>query len=184
MERPFVSKLFEIMGVPVYNADEKAKIIVSENLQIKDELISLIGPDCFIEGNLNKSCVANFIFSSQSNLQMVNSIIHPHVFEDFKEWEILQKSDIVALESAILYESGFNKLVDFVASVYAPLQVRVDRTIVRDRSTYEQVMARIKSQMDEEVKKSMADYVIQNDETKELMPQIEDVINILRGQNK
>ena len=168
------------MNIPIYNADVNSKKIVSSNLELKSKLIEILGEDCYINGELNRKKLANFIFSSDENRLLINSIIHPYVLKDFLKWsEEHSQYDIVGMESAILFESGFNKYVDKVVMVYAPLEIRINRTMSRDNSTREEVLARISAQMDDEQKRALSHYIINNGGDNELLPQINGIINKL-----
>ena len=156
-----VSRLLEIMGIPVYISDIEAKRITHTNDVIRRELCALVGQDVFLNGELNRPLLASYIFGSPEHAKKVNAVIHPQVKEDFRRW-VKGKGDIamVGMESAILLEAGFKQEVDFVVMVYAPLEVRVERAIRRDYSSRELIMKRIEAQMSDEVKRSHADFVI------------------------
>jgi len=174
-----VSHLLEIMGIPVYIADDEAKRITSGNNEIKQQLIHLLGEEVFFEGELNKKLLAAYLFSDPEHAKTVNGIIHPKVKEDFKCW-VFQNNNfpLVAIESAILIEAGFADEVDVIAMVYAPLELRLERLAQRDySSTKEQIMKRIQSQLGDEEKKAMAHFIIVNDEEKPLIPQIIELMN-------
>jgi len=84
---------------------------------------------------------------------LANSIIHPELAKHFLEWrERQQHHPMVVIDAALLIEAGFNKWVDKVVTVYAPKEVRLQRTIARDRSSAEQVEARMSYQLPEEEK--------------------------------
>lgn len=169
-----VSRLLEIMGVPVYNADNEAKRITSGNNEIRQQLIHLLGEDVFINGELNKALLATYLFSDPEHAKIVNGIIHPKVKDDFISWA--SKHDdcpVIAIESAILIEAGFSDAVDKIVMVYAPLELRLERLVLRDStSSKEQILKRIQSQMDDEEKKSLAHFVVVNDEEMPVIPQI------------
>ena len=156
-----VSRLLEIMGIPVYISDIEAKRITHTNDVIRRELCALVGQDVFLNGELNRPLLASYIFGSPEHAKKVNAVIHPQVKEDFRRW-VKGKGDIamVGMESAILLEAGFKQEVDFVVMVYAPLEVRVERAIRRDYSSRELIMKRIEAQMSDEVKRNHADFVI------------------------
>ena len=176
--KTYVSSMLDEMGIPVYNADDNSKRIISVNYELQKMLKRAVGEDCFVDGKLNKRRLADFIFSSQENRVKVNSIIHPLVFEDFLRWaENHKDNDIVAMESAILYESGFDKYADKVIMVSAPEELRIQRVIVRDNSRREDVMSRISAQMDDARKCRLADYVVVNDGVKDVRLQLETIIN-------
>jgi dephospho-CoA kinase len=174
-----VSHLLETMGVPVYIADDEAKKMTSSDNEIKQKLIHLLGEEVFTNGELNKKLLGTYLFADPEHAKTVNGIIHPRVKEDFISW-VSKYNDfpIVAIESAILIEAGFADEVDIIVMVYAPLELRLERLVKRDYSfTKEQIIMRIQSQMNDEEKKAMADFVIVNDEEKPVIPQIIELMN-------
>ena len=179
-----VSRLFGIMGIPVYISDIEAKRITQTDPVICQELCALVGQDVFQNGVLNRSLLASYMFGHPNRVQKVNEIIHPQVKEDFRRWAArFGGEQLVGMESAILVEAGFRSEVDFLVMVYAPLEVRVERAIKRDCSSREQVMKRIEAQMSDEVKRSHADFVIVNDDETPLIPQVLELISLLSKNN-
>ena len=179
-----VSRLLEMMGIPVYVSDIEAKRITHTNEVIRRELCTLVGPDVFQNGELNRPLLASYLFGDSQHAKEVNAIIHPQVKEDFRQWT-LRKGDIgiVGMESAILLEAGFKEEVDFVVMVYAPLEVRVVRAMKRDHSSKELIMKRIEAQMSDEIKRNRADFVIVNDDETPLIPQVLTFISLLSKNN-
>ena len=175
-----VSHLLEIMGIPVYISDIESKRLTATDPVIRAELCKLVGEEVFVGNNLNKPLLASYLFSSPENAGRVNRIIHPRVKEDFRDW-ILENAtcDVVAMESAILIESGFADEVDVVVMVYAPLEVRIKRAMQRDGSSREQIVKRIQSQMCDEEKRKQAAHVIVNDDETPLIPQVLELISFL-----
>lgn len=178
--KTYVARMFREMGVPVYDTDSEAKRLMLEHLSIREELVALLGEDVYLGGQLNKPLLAGYLFSSPVNASRINTIVHPRVRDDFRTWASLQPLETVALESAILFEAGFEDTVDKVIVVYAPLEVRVRRVMERDHATEEQVRARIAAQMSDEEKVRRADFVIVNDGVQDLLPQIQAVYDALK----
>ena len=179
-----VSRLLEIMGIPVYISDIEAKRITNTNEVIRRELCALVGREVFQNGELNRPLLASYMFGHPEHVKEVNGIIHPQVKEDFRHWSIRQENKpLVGMESAILIEAGFKDEVDFLVVVYAPLEIRVERAIKRDCSSRELVMRRIEAQMSDEVKRSHADFVIVNDDETPLIPQVLELISLLSKNN-
>ena len=174
-----VSHLLATMGIPVYIADDEAKRITSSDITIRQQLVHLLGEEIFSNGELNKKLLAAYLFSDPENAKIVNGIIHPRVKEDFVRWASLNNHyPIVAIESAILIEAGFEDEVDIIVMVSAPLDLRLKRLALRDSfSSKEQIKKRIQSQMDDEKKKAMANFVIVNDEETPVIPQIIELMN-------
>lgn len=148
-------------GIPVYDCDKEAKRLTATDPDIRRRLIRLVGPEVFNGQELNKKLLADYLFANPENARKVNAIIHPAVQEDFKLWAGRQQKPITALESAILFESGFNGLVDKVILVDAPEDVRLKRAMLRDTATEAQIRTRMKMQS-AEANKDKADFIIDN----------------------
>ena len=174
-----VASLFTLRGVPVYLADEESKRLTNHSPHIREGLIQLFGPTIYIDENLNKPLLASHIFNDPDMRQRVNQIIHPEVKRDFLAWVERQTTPLCAIECAILFESGFNELVDHSLMVYAPLELRINRAIRRDKSTKEAIKRRMESQMPDEEKRDRSDFVIHNDDRKALIPQVDAFISDL-----
>jgi len=179
--KSFISSLLrEKMNVPVYDCDAEAKRLICDDEEVRQELTELVGTDIYKDGKLQKQKLADFLFASQQNAQMVNAIVHPAVKKDFCQWVRRQHAEVVAMESAILYESGFDTTVDKVLYVDAPLELRIQRTMHRDGSTRQQVEARINMQQSE-AQRGKADYVIENDDASQevLLASLQEIFKII-----
>ena len=165
-------------GIPVYNCDKEAKRLTATDPEIRRRLIQLVGSEVFNGETLNKQILADYLFANPENASKVNTIIHPAVLEDFLRWSMLNgQCSIVALESAILFESGFNAYVDKVLFVDAPEDVRLHRAMQRDTATEEQIRARMKMQQPE-LHQGRADIIIDNssnDDTR-LREQLKEIV--------
>ena len=174
--KSYVADKMKLRGIPVYDSDYRAKLLMATSPAIQLELTRLVGPTLYCPcgcGVLQKEVLARFIFGHPDNMAQVNAVVHPRVKEDFRQWADAHKDkEFCLLESAILFESGFDSEVDFKVCVDAPLELRVQRCIKRDDTTREAVMSRIESQMDQADKCRMADFVIVNDDVQPLEPQI------------
>lgn len=180
--KSYVSHLLEDMNVPVYNADNEAKRLTVSDAGIRSALIALLGEEVYKNGVLNKPLLASYLFSDPVHIKRINSIIHPRVREDFAEWAKQRKDcEVVGMESAILYEAGFENAVDVVLMVYAPVDLRVERAMYRDGASEEQVRARIAAQMDDEEKRRRADFTVVNDGNRPLVPQLTEIIEQLKS---
>lgn len=172
-----VSHLLDVMGVPMYISDIETKKLMQSDEEIRRSLIALLGEEVYVGGSLNKPMLAAYLFASDQHAREINAIVHPRVKADFRRW--VQEHDrhpLVGIESAILIEAGFAAEVDKVVMVYAPREVRVARAIERDSSSREQIEQRIRSQMDDEVKREYADFVIVNDGERALIPQVQELL--------
>lgn len=177
-----VTNIFTLLGIPVYIADVESKRLTDESSVIKEKLIALFGDELYLDGRLNKALLASHIFGNEDNLAKVNSIIHPEVKKDFDFWiDRNNQEEILAIESAIMFESGFSNFVDKTITIYSSLEDRVKRAMKRDNSTQDKVMSRIKSQMPDEEKVKLSDFVIVNDNKQSL---IEQVLSLLEDINQ
>lgn len=175
-----VSRLLEVMGIPVYISDIEARRLMVSDEGIRRKLTLLLGEEVYIGGNLNKPLLASYLFGSAEHAAQVNAIVHPRVKDDFRLWcSARSERPWVGMESAILLEAGFLEEVDKVVMVYAPLDVRIQRIVSRDASSRELIEQRIRHQMDDEEKRKMADYVIVNDGNSPLISQVLNLISSL-----
>ncbi|WP_071145601.1 dephospho-CoA kinase [Bacteroides ihuae] len=175
-----VSHLLAMMGIPMYIADVESKRLTLEDPLIRDSLISLLGSDLYRNGEFNKALLASYIFDYPENLNVVNGIIHPRVKDDFTQWTHKHTAfKVLGMEAAILIEAGFSQEVDKIVLVYTPLNTRLERTMLRDSTSREQVMKRIQSQVNDEEKMKMVDFIIYNDGETPLIPQVISLINSL-----
>ena len=167
-----VAKVFEILGIPVYYADDAAKKLMNEDAALKEKLIAVFGKEIYQHGILNRTHLSGLVFNNPDKLAQLNSIVHPATIADAESWMQQQHSPYAIKEAAILFESGANKYVDKVIGVFAPIQLRISRVMQRDNSTEEAVTARMNRQMEEEKKMNLCDYVITNDEQELVIPQV------------
>lgn len=181
--KSYISALLEERGIPIYNADNESKRLTVSDAEIRKGLVDLLGEEVYLDGALNKPLLASYLFASTEHAAKVNAIIHPRVKADFRRWvEAHQKDEIVGLESAILYESGFDDVVDAVVAVYAPEALRLERAMKRDGATEAQIRARMAAQMNEEEKRDRAHFVVLNDGSIPLSIQLDKLIHqIKRG---
>lgn len=172
-----VSHILEILSYPVYNADLQAKHLMQTSFRLKEKLTALLGNDIYTDGQLNRSYMASLIFSDAGLLREVNRLVHPEVKKDFREWCARQNRPLLFLESAILYESGFDDTVDRIWVVTAPEAIRLSRVSERDRIPEERVKERMRAQSSEEEKTGRADRVIINDGVSPLLRQIQHAVD-------
>lgn len=182
--KSYISRLLEGRGIPVYDTDTEAKRLMREHSGIRSALTALLGDETYYsDGTLNKQLIASFLFASEQNAARINAIVHPVVKADFLSWAF-RHHGWVAMESAILFESGFSDAVDFIVAVQAPLDVRIGRVSVRDKASEESIRQRIKAQMDDEQRASQSDFVIENDGIRPLGEQIETLFKVLREKTR
>jgi dephospho-CoA kinase len=174
-----VCRIFEELGIPVYYADERAKLLMTENELVVSQIKKLFGDQAYLpDHSLNRQRVASIVFKDAAMLAKLNAIVHPAVQLDGENWHKQQYNVPYTLkESALLFEIGSEIFFDKTIAVQAPKSVRLQRTMLRDSQTAAQVEARMDKQMDDEKKAQLADYVIINDNEHLLTPQ---VLNIHR----
>lgn len=149
--------------VPVYDCDSEAKRLTAESDDIRTALTQLVGDHLWQQGQMQKPVLATYLFASPEHAAQVNAIIHPAVRRDFLRWaDAHSRSPVVAIESAILCESGFHTLVDSILLVDAPLEVRLQRAMLRDGASRQQVMARMARQ-DSAQARQLARFTVIND---------------------
>lgn len=168
-----VCKIFEVLGMPVYYADLRAKELMETDEGLRNKLINVFGAKTYLNGKLNRTYLAQQIFNSKEKLSVINGLVHPVVAEDFDVWvETNQSSAYVLKEAAILFESGAYQDVDISVLVIAPEEIRLERVMARDGSDREDVLKRMNNQWTQERKAKMADYIIKNEGTELLIPQV------------
>ena len=182
-----VCKVFNVLGIPVFLTDPEAREILNSNNEIISKINFIAGKNLYTSGTLDRKELATLIFNDSSLLQKVNSIVHPAVSKRFLKWAMEQSAPYVIMEAAILFESGASKLVDKVATVVAPEEERINRVIVRNHLTREEVMERIRNQMNDEDRIKLSDYVIYNSENDMIIPSIikihEEILSIINKFN-
>lgn len=157
-----VCRMFAERGAAIYDSDSRAKALMSESAELRAALIAEFGEACYADGALNRPYLAEKVFGSEEQLAKLNSIVHPAVKADFLAWAEEQEGDFCILETAILFESGFDAVVDASVAVLAPMPLRVERAMKRDNATKEQIEARIKAQMSDDELMRRADFAIVN----------------------
>lgn len=179
--KTYVARLLENCGVPVYDSDSRAKQLTATDLNIRKDLVALLGEEVYQNGVLNKELLAAYLFAGEEHAAQINGVIHPTVFHDFDSWcKQIGPVEVVGLESAILFESGFYERTDCVCVVSAPLELRIRRAMDRDGRDREAIEARIRAQMDDEEREARADYIIVNDGVQPLVPQLEKMLDELK----
>lgn len=168
-----VAELLSLYGVPCFIADTESKRIVDSSDMIREQLISLFGPSIYTPDGLDRKQLASYIFQDTIVLNQVNKIIHPVVSNAFLQWVDTQNSEFTVIESAILFESKFDHLVDVTLTINAPLALRIERASNRDKCDANVIKQRIKHQTTDDEKEIRANYVILNNNKTSLIKQIE-----------
>ncbi len=155
---------FATVKVPIYNADKEAKRLMSESKDLRQAIIQEFGQQSYCDTEPNREYLSSVVFGDAQALKRLNSIVHPAVKRDFGMWCMMHSEQYpyVIMESAILFESGFDKEVDVIVAVLAPQELRIQRTCLRDGVSEEQVRARINAQLSEQELAQRADYTVVN----------------------
>jgi dephospho-CoA kinase len=169
-----VSKIFEALGIPVFYADEAAKSVMVNDLQLIDELKSEFGEAAYFgDGSLNRKHIASVVFNNDAALARLNGMVHPATFRAFDAWlATIKDVPYVLKEAAILFESDSYKLCDQTILVQAPLEMRIKRVMERDGLSREEIEKREAHQFTEEKKAQLADHLIRNDDSELVIPQV------------
>lgn len=167
-----VCKVFAVLGIPVFSADDQAKRIQDSDPDLQKKINSIAGKDLFTAGKLDRAELARLIFADRDLLGKVNSVVHPAVFSCFREWVKQQDAPYAIMEAAILFESGASGMMDRIVTVVTPMEERIERLVGGNKMSREQVTERIKNQVDDETRISQSDYVIFNSDSDMIIPAI------------
>lgn len=170
--KTYVADIFRHLGVPVFNSDEVARAIQSNDHSLIHAVAQKF-PDAVADGVINRKRLAEIVFHDPEQLGKLNAIIHPAVGKAFKEFcNENANAKFVIKEAAIIFEAGLDEELDGTILVTAPEDIRIKRAVVRDKSTENEVVARMRRQWTDEIKSERADWIIRNDEERALLPQV------------
>ncbi|TAD84361.1 MAG: dephospho-CoA kinase [Bacteroidetes bacterium] len=167
-----VARMFTLLGVPVYNADDAAKSLMNTDPGIKAALVAEFGPQTYTAAGLNRVFLAETVFGNAAALTMLNSIVHPAVVAHAVQWMAQQQGPYALKEAALMFESGSQADLDVVIGVYAPESLRIARAMNRDGASRETVVSRLSKQLDESIKMKLCDLVIANTDRELVIPQV------------
>ncbi|MDO6597192.1 dephospho-CoA kinase [Oceanihabitans sp. 2_MG-2023] len=174
-----VAKEFNKLGVPIYIADDEAKKLMNRSKVIKRKLIALFGEDAYKNEKLNRPYLAKLIFNDESLLKKMNAIVHPKVAQHFKRWLKKQDAPYIIKEVAILFENGSYKHCDYIITVTAAIDTRMERLLKRDNTTVSKIEAIMNNQWKDEEKIALSQYVIYNDILEDTIFQVQKTHNEL-----
>ena len=167
-----VAKIFEVLNIPVYYADTEAKRLMNTDAELKHSIIKNFGQDVYLNNELNRSFISSIVFNDKTKLDLLNSLVHPVTMKDGEAWMNKQTTPYAIHEAALIFEAGVNKRLDHVIGVKSPLDLRIKRISERDKKSREEILSRMKNQIDEDTKMSLCDLVVINDEQELLIPQV------------
>ncbi|WP_052432142.1 dephospho-CoA kinase [Flammeovirga pacifica] len=173
--KSYICRLFKVLGVPIYNADNSAKMLMVEDPEIIELVTTNFGKQSYFpNGMLNRKYLATQIFTDESKLQMMNEIVHPKVRKHYNDWvEIqLRKNDYIIKEAALMFTNDHYKELDKVIVVKAPYEDRIKRVLERDKRPKQQIEEIINKQRKEEELSVLGDYFVSNDDSKLIIPQV------------
>lgn len=168
-----VTRVFQLFGTPIYDADTRAKILMEEDPSLVENIKSTFGDQAYIQGKLNSGYLAEKVFNNTLLIEKLNAFVHPSVARDFSSWVSQQRTSYVLKEAALLFESNSYQALDSIILVVAPLELRMKRIMKRDSQRSEQQIKNIiDKQLAVEEAMKLADYIILNDESELIIPQI------------
>lgn len=167
-----VARIFEVIGVPVYYADDAARELQNNDPDLISEITALFGPSAYRDGQLDRKYISEIVFNDAGKLRQLNALVHPVTINSAYEWMKEQTAPYSIKEAALIFESGSELDLDYVIGVSAPEKTRISRTMARDSITEEEVRRRMERQIPEDEKMRLCDYVIFNDEQQLLIPQV------------
>lgn len=172
-----VSRVFGLLGIPLYDSDQRARWVMEHDTLLRDQLATTFGPDTYSPtGKLNRSALARTVFTDPAQLARLNALVHPRVGEDFTRWATMRQAagaPYILKEAALLFESGAYKTLDRIITVDAPLAVREARVLRRDpHRTAADIQAIIGKQLGEYERQQRAHYLIHNDDVQLVLPQV------------
>jgi len=167
-----VCRIFRVLGVPVFMADEVARSLMNGDIDIARGISNIAEKDLYTTGELDRRELARLIFNQPDLLRKVNAVVHPAVLRNFEEWTSSQEVPYVIMEAAVLFESNADKTVDRVVSVSAPVEERISRVMGRSGMTRMEVLDRINNQLEDEEREEQSYYVINNADNEMIIPEI------------
>jgi len=177
-----VCKVFRVLGIPVFEADTTARQVMNTDTELRKKLIGLFGSTVYqSDQTIDRKYLAGIVFTNPSLLGQLNEMVHPVVRKAFEEWCLIQHSPYVIHEAAILFESGFYKMMDKTITVATNEAERIERVAKRDRLTVEQVRQRMRNQWSDEEKIKLADFIIGNNDRELIIPQIVEIDKKIRA---
>jgi len=180
-----ICRIFEVMGIPVYYADDRAKWLMNHLPELKAEIIKEFGEETYNEKGLDRAYLAKIVFKNKERLKALEALVHPQVFKDGERWyKEHSNSPYTLRENALMFETGSYKQMDKTITVFAPVDIRIQRVMARDNTTKEAIEARMSKQMPEDEKLKLADFVIKNDNKTSLIRQVYRLHEIFQSMNQ
>ena len=171
--KTMVSTIFSVLGIPVYHADEASKTFLDDQA-VKNEIVKYFGYGVLTNDHeINRRSLASIVFTDKQSLAKLNSILHPRVRQDFRNWvESQAGKTYVIQEAAIIFESGFSNEYDYIIHVSCPKTIAIERVVNRDKIDANSVLRRMQFQLEDTEKAQLSDFVIHNDGSELVIPQV------------
>lgn len=170
-----IAELFKELGVPVYDSDTEAKLLMNTSKSIRKAIIALLGKKAFKDDILNRSYISNKVFKDNELLERLNKIVHPEVKKHFENWILDQDVPYVIQETALIFENKNQDNYDKIILVTAPVEIRIVRVIERDSVTENSILARINNQLTDVEKIDKADFIVENIDLKKTTESIKHI---------
>lgn len=170
--KSIVAAIFQVLGIPVFDADKEAKCIMENNPGLVAAIKKLFGNDSYIDTKLNRPFIAKIVFNNAAKLLQLNALVHPATIAAAEVWMNSQKSPYVVKEAALMFESASTANMDYIIGVSAPYNIRLQRAMSRDNIGEQEIVSRMERQMDEAVKMNLCNFVIVNDGLRLIVPQV------------
>lgn len=167
-----IARVFATLGVPVFNADDAAKVLMQNDASLHGKLVQQFGEKVFSNGELDKKYLADLVFKDPYQLALLNAIVHPVTIQYAKDWAAKQNAPYVIKEAALIFESGSSAGLAGVIGVTAPNALRIHRVMQRDHCTKQEVETRMRNQMADNIKMKLCDWVIINDDQQLVVSQV------------
>ena len=179
-----IAKYIHTFGIPLYIADDQAKKLM-QSQEIIDSIKNIFGKAIFENEILDRAKLAKIVFNEPVKLEQLNAIIHPAVKRDFQDWLLQNKSaPFIIYEAAILFESGNYKNCDYIITVVAPVDIRIERVMKRDTTSRELILKRIQAQWTDEQRISKSDFIIENENLETAKRKVDEILKILKIKQK
>jgi len=170
-----VAQIFEVLGIPVYYADIAAKRLMNEDAELRSAITTIFGEQAYVNNILDRKYISSIVFSDPAKLTSLNSLVHPATKKDGESWMHQQTTSYAIHEAALIFEAKVSERLDHVIGVSSPLELRIKRSMERDKVNRDEVLKRMAQQLDEDLKISKCDFVLINDEQQLLIPQVLDL---------
>ena len=167
-----VAGIFRVLGIPVFDADASTRLLMETDTHLQSGIIELFGDNAYLNKKLNRKWIADIVFNDPFQLEKLNALVHPAAIRAGALWASQQTASYIIKEAALFFEAGSAEGMDYMIGVFAPQHIRINRVMKRDGIVREEVLSRMKRQIQEEIKMRLCDFVIINDDQHLVIPQV------------